>query len=62
VIRVLAVLAAVVGLGMILVGVTPGIAGGWGKLVLMVPGALILAASFAAFVETTSQARSLRRR
>jgi uncharacterized membrane protein YedE/YeeE len=62
IIRGVAVLGMIVGLGMVLVGVTPGIAGGWGKLLLMVPGAIIIAGSFAAFVETTSNARSLRRR
>jgi uncharacterized membrane protein YedE/YeeE len=62
IIRGVAVLGMIVGLGMVLVGVTPGIAGGWGKLLLLVPGAVIIAGSFAAFVETTSNARSLRRR
>jgi hypothetical protein len=62
VIRVVAVLGLVLGVGLVLIGVTPGIAGGWGKLLLMVPGGLIIAGSFAAFVETTSRARSLRRR
>lgn len=62
IIRGVAVLGMIVGLGMVLVGVTPGIVGGWGKLLLMVPGAIIIAGSFAAFVETTSNARSLRRR
>jgi len=62
IVRGIAVLGIIVGLGMVLIGVTPGIAGGWGKLLLMVPGAIIVAASFAAFVETTSNARSLRRR
>jgi hypothetical protein len=38
----------------------PGIAGGWGKLLLIVPGMIIAAGSFAAFVETTSHARSRR--
>jgi hypothetical protein len=45
---------------MALVGATPGIAGGWGKLLLIVPGMIIAAGSFAAFVETTSHARSRR--
>ena len=62
IIRGVAVLGMIVGLGMVLIGVTPDIAGGWGKLLLMVPGAIIIAGSFAAFVETTSNARSLRRR
>lgn len=62
IIRGVAVLGMLVGLGMVLLGVTPGIAGGWGKLLLMVPGAIIIAGSFAAFVETTANARSLRRR
>jgi hypothetical protein len=62
IIRGVAVLGMLVGLGMVLLGVTPGIAGGWGKLLLMVPGAIVIAGSFAAFVETTSNARSLRRR
>ena len=62
IVRGVAVLGIIVGLGMVLIGVTPDIAGGWGKLLLMVPGAIIIAGSFAAFVETTSNARSLRRR
>jgi hypothetical protein len=62
IIRGVAVLGIIIGLGMVLIGVTPDIAGGWGKLLLMVPGAIIIAGSFAAFVETTSNARSLRRR
>ena len=47
----------IVGLGMVLVGVTPGIAGGWGKLLPDAPGAIIIAGSFAAFVENHPNAR-----
>ena len=61
-IRVIAVVGAIAGFGMILIGVTPGIAGGWGKLLLVAPGALIMAGSWVAFAETTSRARSLRHR
>lgn len=60
IVRGFAVLGVLVGLGMVLIGATPDIAGGWGKLLLMVPGALIIAASCIVFVETTSNARSLR--
>lgn len=60
VIRSVAVLAIAVGASMTLIGATPGIAGGWGKLVLMVPGMILAAAGFVAFVETTSMARSQR--
>ena len=62
VIRMIAVLGIVGGVAMALIGTTPGIAGGWGKLVLTVPGMIIVAGSFAAFVETTPWARSKRRR
>jgi hypothetical protein len=59
-IRSVAVLAIAVGASMTLIGATPDIAGGWGKLVLMVPGMVIAAAGFVAFIETTSMARSQR--
>jgi hypothetical protein len=60
VIRVLAVLGVAAGATMALIGATPDIAGGWGKLLLIVPGMIIAAGSFAVFVETTSLARSRR--
>jgi hypothetical protein len=60
-IRALAVLGVAIGLSVTLIGATPEILGGWGKLVLMVPGMLLAAGSFAAFVETTPLARSRRR-
>jgi hypothetical protein len=56
-IRSVAVLAIAVGASMTLIGATPDIAGGWGKLVLMVPGMLIATAGLVAFVETTGMAR-----
>jgi peptidoglycan/LPS O-acetylase OafA/YrhL len=59
-IRSVAVLAIAVGAAMTLIGATPDIAGGWGRLVLMVPGMLIATAGLVAFVETTSMARSRR--
>ena len=59
-IRSVAVLAIAVGASMTLLGATPDIAGGWGKLVLMVPGMVIAAGGFVAFIETTSMARSQR--
>lgn len=60
IIRSVAVLAIAVGASMTLLGATPDIAGGWGKLVLMVPGMVIAAGGFVAFIETTSLARSRR--
>jgi hypothetical protein len=60
VIRVLAVLGVAAGLAMAFVGAGPDAMGGWGKLLLIVPGMIIAAGSFAAFVETTSLARSRR--
>jgi hypothetical protein len=60
-IRALAVLGVAVGLSVTLIGATPEILGGWGKLLLMVPGMLLAAGSFAAFIETTPMARSRRR-
>ena len=42
-------------------GASPDAVGGWGKLLLIVPGMIIAAGSFAIFVETTSFARSRRR-
>lgn len=60
-IRVIAVVGIIAGGGMALIGAGPDILGGYGKLLLMVPGLLIAAGSCIAFVETTSQARSLRR-
>lgn len=62
VIRVVAVLGVGLGVAMALIGAEPGIAGGWGKLALMVPGMIIAAGSFAAFIETTPWARSKRPR
>ena len=60
-IRALAVLGVAIGLSVTLIGATPEILGGWGKLLLMVPGMLLAAGSLAAFVETTPMARSRRR-
>jgi len=48
------------GVGMALIGAEPDVAGGWGSLLLIVPGIIIAAGSFAAFVETTSLASSRR--
>ena len=59
-IRSVAVLAIAVGASMTLIGATPDVAGGWGKLVLMVPGMIIAAGGCVAFIETTSMARSRR--
>jgi hypothetical protein len=61
VIRAIAVLGIIAGAAMTLIGATPDILGGYGKLLLMVPGMIIVAGSCVAFVETTNQARSLRR-
>lgn len=61
-IRVIAVLAIIAGATMTLIGATPDILGGYGKILLMVPGMVIVAGGCVAFVETTSHARSLRRR
>ena len=58
VIRVLAVLGVSAGLAMAYFGASPDAVGGWGKLLLIVPGMIIAAGSFAIFVETTSFARS----
>jgi peptidoglycan/LPS O-acetylase OafA/YrhL len=60
VIRAVAVLVIAVGVTMALIGVTPDIAGGWGKLLLVVPGTFLAVGGVIAFVETTSQARSQR--
>jgi len=60
-IRAIAVLAIIAGMTMTLIGATPDILGGYGKLLLMVPGMVIVAGGCVAFIETTSQARSLRR-
>lgn len=60
-IRAIAVLGVIAGGTMTLIGATPDILGGYGKLLLMVPGMIIVAGSLVAFVETTSHARSLRR-
>ena len=60
VIRVLAVLGVAAGATMALIGASPDSVGGWGKLLLIVPGMIIAAGSFAVFVETTSLARSRR--
>lgn len=59
-IRSVAVLAIAAGVSMTLIGATPGVAGGWGRLVLMVPGMIIAAGGVVAFIETTSLARSRR--
>ncbi len=60
VIRGIAVVAIVGGAVMALIGVTPGIAGGWGKLVLVMPGVILATGGVVAFIETTSMARSRR--
>ena len=60
-IRAIAVLCIIIGVTMTLIGATPDILGGYGKLLLMVPGMVIVAGGCVAFVETTSHARSLRR-
>ena len=60
VIRVFAVLGVAAGATMALIGASPDSVGGWGKLLLIVPGMIIAAGSFAVFVETTSLARSRR--
>lgn len=59
--RAIGALLVIAGCTMTLIGATPGIAGGWGKLVLMVPGMVIAAAGFIVVVETTSMARTRRR-
>lgn len=59
-IRGLAILAVAVGVTMALIGVTPGIAGGWGKVLLVAPGMVLAAGGLIAFVETTRFARSQR--
>ncbi len=60
VVRVLGAVAIIGGGTLALIGVTPGIAGGWGKLAMVVPGMVLVAAGFIAIVETTSMARSRR--
>jgi hypothetical protein len=55
------VLAIAIGLSITLIGATPDIVGGWGKLVLSVPGMVIATGGFIAFIETTPMARSRRR-
>lgn len=60
VIRGVAILAVAVGATMALIGVTPDIAGGWGKLLLVAPGMVIAVGGLIAFVETTRFARSER--
>jgi hypothetical protein len=60
VIRGIGALAVVIGVTMALIGVTPGIAGGWGKLVLVAPGMILAAGGFIAVIETTRFARSQR--
>lgn len=42
------------------IGATPDTAGGWREWLLIVPGMIIAAGSFAVFVETTSHAWSRR--
>ena len=60
VIRVVAILAVAAGATMALIGVTPGSAGGWGKLLLVTPGVILATGGFIAFIETTGLARSQR--
>ena len=59
--RAIGALLVIAGCTMTLIGATPDIAGGWGKVVLMVPGMVIAAAGFIVVVETTSMARYRRR-
>lgn len=60
VIRAVGILAVAVGATMALIGVTPDIAGGWGKLLLVAPGMILTVGGFIAFMETTRFARSQR--
>lgn len=60
VIRGIGALAVVIGVAMALIGVTSGIAGGWGKLVLVAPGMILAVGGFIAVIETTRFARSQR--
>ena len=60
VIRAIGILAVAAGVTMTMIGVTPGIAGGWGKLVLVAPGMVLAAGGLIAFIETTRLARSQR--
>jgi hypothetical protein len=60
-IRAAGVLAVAIGLSMTLIGATPDIAGGWGKLVLMVPGMFLATGGFIAIIETTPLRRNKRR-
>ena len=53
-------LGGLAGLAMAYFGAAPDAVGGWGKLLLIVPGMLIAAGSFAILVETTPFARSRR--
>ena len=59
-IRAIGILAVAAGVTMAMIGVTPGIAGGWGKLVLVAPGMILAAGGLIAFIETTRLARSRR--
>jgi membrane protein YdbS with pleckstrin-like domain len=61
IIRIIAGLVIAIGATMTLIGADPDVAGGNGKLLLMVPGMVIVAAGFVAIVETTPYARSKRR-
>lgn len=60
VIRAVGILAVAAGVTLALVGVTPDIAGGWGKLLLVAPGMILAVGGFIAFIETTRFARSQR--
>ncbi|MEP6562520.1 MAG: hypothetical protein ABJD68_15765 [Nakamurella sp.] len=57
----IAVLAIAIGLSLTFIGVTPDIAGGWGKLLVSAPGMVIATGGFIAFIQTTPWARSKRR-
>ncbi|MET0863714.1 MAG: hypothetical protein ABWZ98_05220 [Nakamurella sp.] len=61
IIRSLGVLSIAVGLSLTFIGVTPDIAGGWGKLLLSVPGMVLATGGLIAIIETTPWARSRRR-
>lgn len=61
ILRGIAVLGVAIGVTITLIGADPDVLGGNGKLMLMVPGMFIVAASLVVFAETTPYARSKRR-
>lgn len=61
IIRIVAGLAIALGVTMTLIGASPDVLGGNGKLLLMVPGMVIVAGGLVAIAETTPYARSKRR-